>query len=195
MTGAEQAQRTRMASRHGISDDDSALFRSAVNGVRELPISDRVHDTGRKPPPRPRPHSPEPAGDTHSMPDGVLDDAPGFGERQEFCRASVSPRVWRQLRRGQLRIDDEIDLHGFRVEAARLALAHFLAECATRQYRCVRMITGKGFGSRSTTPVLKAQVDRWLRLRGEVLAFCSTIPRDGGTGAVYVLLGHAPARR
>ena len=75
------------------------------------------------------------------------------------------------------------------------ALAGFLAECNQRNRRCVRVITGKGFGSRSTTPVLKAQVDRWLRLRAEVLAFCSTIARDGGTGAVYVLLRHAPHRR
>ena len=34
----------------------------------------------------------------------------------------------------------------------------------------MRVITGKGFGSRGTSPVLKAQVDRWLRLRTEVLS-------------------------
>lgn len=186
---------TTMTSRRKVSDDDSALFRSAVSGVRQLPGSDRIHEAPRQPSTRPRPQHSEVAVDMHSMPDGVLDDAPGFGERQEFCRPSVSARVWRQLRRGQLRIDDELDLHGFRVDAARPALARFLADSARQDLYCVRVITGKGFGSHTAVPVLKAQVDRWLRLRGEVLAFCSTIARDGGTGAVYVLLRHAPHRR
>lgn len=37
-------------------------------------------------------------------------------------------------------------------------------------------------------PVLKGKVNVWLRQKGEVMAFCTAIPRDGGTGAVYVLL-------
>ncbi|MEE9156926.1 MAG: Smr/MutS family protein, partial [Gammaproteobacteria bacterium] len=37
-------------------------------------------------------------------------------------------------------------------------------------------------------PVLKNKLNNWLRQRDEVLAFCSTRPVDGGTGAVYVLL-------
>lgn len=184
-----------MASRREISDDEAALFRNAVGDVRELPKFDRVLVTERRLPARPRRHSSEIFVDDHSMPDGVLDDAPGFGERQAFRRASVSQRTWRQLQRGQLRVADELDLHGFRVDAARVALARFLAECAQRKCHCVRVITGKGFGSQGATPVLKAQVDRWLQLRAEVLAFCSTIARDGGTGAVYVLLRHAPPRR
>jgi DNA-nicking Smr family endonuclease len=184
-----------MATRHDISDDDSALFRSAVGGVRELPESDRVFAAKRKPPARPRQASTELLPDDHSMPDGVLDDAPGFGERQAFRHPSVSQRVWRQLQRGQFRIDDDLDLHGYCVDDARVALARFLAECTQGKYHCIRVITGKGFGSQRATPVLKAQVDRWLQLRPEVLAFCSTIGRDGGTGAVYVLLRHARARR
>jgi DNA-nicking Smr family endonuclease len=36
--------------------------------------------------------------------------------------------------------------------------------------------------------VLKGKVDRWLRQRDDIIAFCSARPVDGGTGAVYVLL-------
>ena len=36
--------------------------------------------------------------------------------------------------------------------------------------------------------LLKAQVDRWLRLRPDVLAFNSAPRHDGGTGALYVVL-------
>ena len=46
----------------------------------------------------------------------------------------------------------------------------------------MRIVHGKGFGSRSGVPIMKAHVDRWLRDRSEVLAFCSALPPDGGTG-------------
>jgi Uncharacterized protein conserved in bacteria len=38
-------------------------------------------------------------------------------------------------------------------------------------------------------PVLKNLVDRVLRQRGDVLAFHSAPPAQGGTGALLVLLG------
>ena len=92
-------------------------------------------------------------------------------------------------------VEEILDLHGMRVDGARRALAHFLAECDAHGRRCVRVVTGKGFGSREAAPVLKAQVDRWLRLDPRVLAFCSAPTRDGGTGAVTVLLRRADASR
>jgi DNA-nicking Smr family endonuclease len=52
----------------------------------------------------------------------------------------------------------------------------------------VRIIHGKGKSSEGKLPVLKGKVNSWLRQKGEVLAFCSARPNDGGTGAVYVLL-------
>jgi DNA-nicking Smr family endonuclease len=52
----------------------------------------------------------------------------------------------------------------------------------------VRIIHGKGNGSRHRGPVLKQKINHWLRQRDEVLAFCSARPMDGGTGAIYVLL-------
>lgn len=52
----------------------------------------------------------------------------------------------------------------------------------------MRIVHGKGNGSRHRGPVLKQKLNYWLRQRDEVLAFCSARPVDGGTGAVYVLL-------
>ena len=54
--------------------------------------------------------------------------------------------------------------------------------------RCVRIIHGKGSRSEEGQPVLKHKVNYWLRCRDEVLAFTSATGRDGGTGALYVLL-------
>jgi len=49
-------------------------------------------------------------------------------------------------------------------------------------------VHGKGLRSGPRGPVIKRSIGRWLRRRSDVLAFCSTRPTDGGTGALYVLL-------
>jgi len=176
-----------MCSRRGISDDDAAAFHAAVGGVKRL-HDDRVRAPASRPPARPRAQPVAQAVSDALLPDGLDERAPGVAERQYFARPGVQQRVLHRLTRGRIPVRDEIDLHGMRVDGARTALARFLAECERRKLRCVRIVTGKGFGSPDAAPVLKAQVDRWLRLRPQVLAFCSATVRDGGTGAVYVLL-------
>jgi len=183
-----------MASRRRISDSDADEFQRAMSGVRPL-VGDRVHLPARRPEPPPRRQVLSEAVSDALMPDGADERSPTFGERQHFARGGVQNRVLRRLARGQMPMDGELDLHGMRVEEARRALARFLAESLQRGARCVRVITGKGYGSRSAAPVLKGQVDRWLRLRPEILAFCSATPRDGGTGAVYVLLSRSGLSR
>lgn len=109
-------------------------------------------------------------------------------ESLSYRRASVGPDVVRRLRRGEWVIRGQIDLHGLRVDEAREALAAFLDEAVRREWRCVRVIHGKGLGSIGREPVLKAKVPRWLLQRREVLAFCQARPNDGGAGATIVLL-------
>jgi DNA-nicking Smr family endonuclease len=52
----------------------------------------------------------------------------------------------------------------------------------------VRVVHGKGLGSRDRQPVLKGKVRNWLVQREEVIAFCQARPIDGGSGALVVLL-------
>ena len=87
-----------------------------------------------------------------------------------------------------MHIEAELDLHGLTAERAEPMLATFLAECQQQQIRCVRVIHGKGWGSRDNRPVLKSKVNYWLRQSDAVLAFCSATIEDGGTGALYILL-------
>jgi DNA-nicking Smr family endonuclease len=110
------------------------------------------------------------------------------GEELWFCRPGLQLGVLRKLRRGQFSLQGELDLHGLTVPLAREALAEFLRDSRLRGAVCVRIIHGKGRGSPRRQPVLKSKVNAWLQQRNEVLAFCSTRPVDGGTGAVYVLL-------
>ena len=103
-------------------------------------------------------------------------------------RPGVQHKLLRKLRRGQLPPDDDIDLHGLTVAEARLRLADFLLHAGGRRLRCVRVIHGKGFSSPGMRPVLKPAVRAWLRQDDRVLAYATALPRDGGGGAVYVLL-------
>ena len=55
--------------------------------------------------------------------------------------------------------------------------------------RCILVITGKG--SLETGGVLRRMVPLWINqspLRGVVIAIEKAIPRDGGSGAYYLLL-------
>ncbi|MDX1434332.1 MAG: Smr/MutS family protein, partial [Gammaproteobacteria bacterium] len=107
---------------------------------------------------------------------------------QLFVRPGLQHKHLRKLRRGRLEIEAEADLHGMRARQADGVLHAFLDECRRRRLRCVRVIHGKGRGSHGGQAVLKWEVDRWLRQHDAVMAFCTAQPRDGGTGALYVLL-------
>jgi DNA-nicking Smr family endonuclease len=105
-----------------------------------------------------------------------------------FRRDGVGLDVLRKLRKGGWSIQGEIDLHGFRREEAREALAGFLRDAEKRGWRCVRVVHGKGLGSPGKTPVLKGKVHSWLAQKNEVLAFVQARGDEGGAGAVVVLL-------
>jgi DNA-nicking Smr family endonuclease len=82
-------------------------------------------------------------------------------------------------------------LHGLRSDQAREALSAFLRKAVMNDWRCVRVIHGKGLGSPGKTPVLKLKAQRWLVQKKEVLAFVQARGCDGGAGALMVLLQSA----
>ncbi|MFO0244716.1 MAG: Smr/MutS family protein [Betaproteobacteria bacterium] len=176
--------------RPAVDTSDADLFRAAVVDARPLP------DAGRIPPapPRVRPLPLQRWADDRAVLTDSLSDHVTWefdrqtGEQLAFKRDGVSPQVFRKLRRGHWILQGEIDLHGMTRDEARPHLAAFLSECIRRGARCIRVIHGKGLRSRNREPVLKAKVAHWLAQRDEVLAFCEATPRDGGGGAMFVLL-------
>jgi len=165
-------------------------FRSAVADVAPLSHADRR--TLRPPPPPPVPvHSrrDERAALAESLLGAVsVEDALDSGEELVYLRDGMSRQVLRRLRRGHWVVQDGLDLHGMNRIAAAEAVAQFLRSSAARGMRCVRIVHGKGLGSRNREPVLKAKLRKWLPLRDEVLAFCQAPAAHGGGGAMLVLL-------
>lgn len=106
----------------------------------------------------------------------------------------LDKRTAQRLRRGQLRIDGRIDLHGMTRAEAHGNLTRFIAGSAARGRRCVLVITGKGLRGGAGTGVLRAELPRWLNepaLRPLILGFTPAQPKDGGGGAFYVYLRKA----
>jgi DNA-nicking Smr family endonuclease len=171
-----------------INSDDDKLFRNAVGDA--VPINSRS---------RHRPDA-SPVGRAHSRrrdEQAALEESrqtpmsqlePEFTDTMAFQRGMVTRRLMRELRRGRIAIQDELDLHGCTRAEARELLQAFLGDSTRQGYRCVRIVHGKGYGSGPDGPVLKTAVNRWLRKWESVAAFCPARQCDGGTGALYVLL-------
>lgn len=85
----------------------------------------------------------------------------------------------------------QLDLHGLTAPQASAALQAFIADCLTAGCERVRIIHGKGQRPGQDLPVLKPLVIESLRGHPAVLALRSAGPRDGGSGAVRVLLRRA----
>jgi DNA-nicking Smr family endonuclease len=174
--------------KYDISADDREAFRRAMADVQMLP-QDKIAPMIKRPPPRPLQREKDARQVLRDMMSDSLDPAElETGDELMYASEGLQPAILRKLRRGKYRIQGELDLHRMTSEQAREAIIAFIARNKASGRRCVRIIHGKGNGSYNKQPVLKGKLDRWLRQRNDVLAFCSARPMDGGTGAVYVLL-------
>lgn len=162
--------------------EDAALFRAAVGAVEPLPEQNRIRP--HRPPRKslPRPPAPPPA-----IPD-TLSNFSAETAPDEFLRNGLSRMTLRKLRRGHWPVQDSLDLHGNNSDAARKLLQEFLHEAAQRGLRCVLVIHGKGMNSRDGEAVLRKLARHWLTQHPHVLGYCDAQPKEGGSGAVLVLL-------
>jgi DNA-nicking Smr family endonuclease len=158
-------------------------------GVEPLPGRRRVMPERPRPAPVPRERwRDERAALAESLGPISPDDAVESGEELAFVRSGYSPAMLRKLRRGHWVVEDSLDLHGLNRSEAAAAVREFLRACRARRLGCVRIVHGKGLGSRHREPVLKGKVYHWLKMRDEVLAFAQAPAAHGGAGAVLVLL-------
>lgn len=169
--------------------DDVHLFRQAVADAAPLSPHGRfLHDI---PPPPPIPLSrlrDEREVILESLQDPERwDEATETGEELSYVRPGLPRQILRRLR-SQWVAQAELDLHGLNRLEAKHELAEFLHECRRRGVRCVRIVHGKGLGSKDRLPILKLHVRHWLMQRDEVLAYVQARPAEGGGGAVMVLL-------
>jgi DNA-nicking Smr family endonuclease len=167
-------------------NDEESLFLSEMDGVTPIKPDNRIK-LKKKPSKAPQQTETE---DYRFAIDDVFSDAEMVEDCPEvlsFSRSGLQHKVIKKLRQGKHPIEHALDLHGLTVIEARKALVEFLGECEAAGVRHAIIVHGKGFRSKDK-PVIKPKVNQWLRAVDNVLAFHSAQPKDGGNGAVYVLL-------
>lgn len=183
----EQAQQRRHAA--AVADEFKVAV-EALGDVKPLAPHGRRHHALPPHPPQPKQRQlDERQVLAQSVSDEIdLESLLDTDESLSYRRPGIGPDVLRRLRRGDWVIQSELDLHGHRVEQAREELTAFLKKAIRRGQRCVRIVHGKGLGSKDRRPVLKGKVRMWLVQRDEVIAFCQARAAEGGSGALVVLL-------
>lgn len=171
------------------ADNDPTLFREAVKDVRRL-NTERRHLFKAFPKPIPKQFLLD---EQQALADTLSDhyiplEERETGEEMLYLRSGHSPDILKRLRRGQWVIQEYIDLHGMYRHEARAHVSSFISDCKKRGIRCVRIIHGKGLGSRNKEPILKDKLRGWLMQKDEVIAYAEAKKQDGGSGAVIVLL-------
>lgn len=175
------------ASKKTEAVDDHTLFMRSIQGTVPLKSAHYPHPA-KVASPWPRKQSAE-----HLQP---LDDMTDFwpwdelapGEELLYSKPGQKLDTLKRLRKGQWPTSGQLDLHGLSSDEARISVTQFLQSAHGAGLRCVRIVHGKGMGSKDGAPILKQKLKNWLAQRDEVLAFCQAPQNEGGGGAVLVLI-------
>ncbi|EYD74166.1 Smr protein/MutS2 [Rubellimicrobium mesophilum DSM 19309] len=147
-------------------------------------------------PPAPQPIAPFRVGQAvdHRKTNDLL---PGLAESLARGPLRMDAGTFGRMRKGKLRPDARIDLHGMTLAEAHPALQSFILGSRAKGRRLVLVITGKGRVNDDLAPMparagrLRHDVPRWLMLpplAGAVLQVAPAHQRHGGEGALYVYL-------
>ncbi|RKF13384.1 DNA mismatch repair protein MutS [Roseovarius spongiae] len=186
-------------SRRKLRPEELALWRKVAETADPL--------TRDRPQPAPaRPFSdPEPSSKPKEQPpiapfrvgeraEGAL---PGLTDRTVAMPVTMDKRAHTKLKRGKMKPEARIDLHGMTLDRAHGALTAFILRAHAQGKRLVLVITGKGKRSDQPGPipvrqgVLRHNVPHWLQippLAQVVMQVSEAHGRHGGGGAYYVYL-------
>lgn len=190
--------------RRRLRPEELELWKQVARTAQPLPDRLKAHP---KPPVEPAMPTPRPAERNAPLPAFTLGEKAAHTETHVFPRTTadrlraapvnMDAKAYQRLKRGKLKPDARIDLHGMTLAQAHPALNRFVMEGYARGYRLVLVITGKGAPPDPYDPaprprgVLKQQVPLWLGmapLAGAVLQVSEAHLKHGGAGAYYVYL-------
>jgi DNA-nicking Smr family endonuclease len=180
------------------------LYLQAMAGARPLHEAPAVQgvrsEVGRSTGPRPQTTaltSPDEtaAGELFIQEIGRLKLEVRFSEQspEEDELKPLSGNRLKQLKRGIITVEHQLDLHGLTRDEALAELPRFLRSARLRKQVAALVITGKGNNS-PQEPVLQQAVAAWLRDAGrELVVEYAPAPREmGGSGAFVVFLRPLP---
>ena len=191
--------------RKELSSDDAALWQEVVKTADPLHPTKRASALPEQPKPKP---SPKP---DHTISHFQLgqqaraklpshDIAPALRERMNSAPLRMDKKTFTKMRRGKVRPEGKMDLHGMTLAAAHPTLMRFVMDGHADGKRLLLVVTGKGKSTRDDGPipirrgVLRHQVPQWLAMppMGAVVSQVTQAHiSHGGEGAYYVYLRRA----
>lgn len=155
----------------------------AIAGAVPLDGRDRV----RVAPPPPKPSV---ASIPISIPATVSLAVEGGGEEIAARGPGVNRAQLAELKRGRIRPEGTLDLHGRTGAEVGPLLERFLVESGRFRRRCVLIIHGRGLHSEDGRAVVRdATIHALLGpLSGLIHCLATAAPPDGGPGATYVMV-------
>jgi DNA-nicking Smr family endonuclease len=168
-------------------NEDEKMFKEAMKGVKPIELKKNYTYKSKI---YPRPFNV--IKDNSSLVLEALGYSDLSGQHSEgvvYSKSRLKHQLLKKFTKGKITIESDIDLHGLTSLKARSYLKESIKLCHKEGLLCVRVIHGKGLRSGNQGPVLKEVTYRCLGEMDEVSAFVTAKNSDGGSGAVYVLLG------
>jgi DNA-nicking Smr family endonuclease len=172
------------------SDED--LFKTAMNAIDRVAWKNNLHPSKKL---HQVPEMDREAEDRRLMQQAMSEevpiDIPDHPEYIEGWIGAAGKQYLPNLRNGLYSIQGQIDLHGMNQPEAQTAVEEYIVRMSRFRPCCIKIIHGRGINSPIDRATLKDSLQRFLstrRMSRYVLAYASAASRDGGVGAVYVLL-------
>ncbi|WP_087020371.1 endonuclease SmrB [Thaumasiovibrio subtropicus] len=168
------------------ADDENAIFRDAMKGVKKIANDTITHDK-RKPSDTSRSRKRQSLSirerENHEF---YFSDEfePLLNEQgpMNYARHDVSKYEVKKLRRGVYVPDMFLDMHGMTQQEAKRELAAMLSACVKESVSCCCVMHGLG------KHILKQKAPLWLAQHPAVMAFHQAPLEFGGDGALLVLI-------
>jgi len=164
------------------ADDDFAMFRDAVKGVKKFEQDTIVQQPNRNAKQKEIRKDNREASDNHFY---FSDEfVPLLSEEgpTRYARDDVSKYEIKRLRRGVYVPDVFLDMHGMTQNEAKRELGAMIAYCIKEGIHCACIQHGIG------KHILKQKVPLWLAQHPDVMAFHQAPLEFGGMGALLVLI-------
>ncbi len=169
-----------------LTEEDRALFALETTGVKSIKTKVIL---SKKPPKKPKQIKPNQLLklDIEKHYSDQYTSNVSAHQNISYQQSGVRKKDIVRLKKGLFAIDITEDLHGKTTDMAESSVYSFIQEAIEHQCKYGLLVHGKGYNSNSEKPILKNLVNQILNGHPSVLAFCSAQPKNGGTGAVYIL--------
>ena len=103
----------------------------------------------------------------------------------------IDRKLDKKFKSGNFVADIKIDFHGLKLDEAFNYLIDTIKYAYDKGLKFVLVITGKGYGTKSGKESIKSQIEHWMThpdISSRVIKYVDAQKKDGGTGAIYVLV-------